>query len=346
MKLSLFLPVAMATSLAQTLPLEAQEPIKPLPETKIVLRVSRKFIHRLVGTGFQREEPINSNVDGVAVAGTALVSGRFQITLHESKTESEFDVLVSGEVSTLLTARRRPVEVHAHGAASFSGRRRFVHKGDLLAAEKMTLDARNQFTLDEICARRGGPAGAVTRRIARPFVRRGLAEGDHMADDEIRARLTPALETELDKLLAALNQIPPMVKQAHAVIIMENKLPPEGVRTYHAATKDHLLFSVGRPDRHIPSLPNLDKDKEAPLELWIGESKNAPKEEHRKFLLQNWRLIAPVLLMQLERRSPELAKEVGGPLAKLLEEVDLHEVPGWHVVTFAPKILAPTIKVP
>ena len=66
----------------------------------------------------------------------------------------------------------------------------------------------------------------------------------------------------------------------------------------------------------------------------------------RKFLLQNWQLVAPILLMQLERRSPELAKEVDAPLAKILEEVHIHEMPGWHVVTFAPQIHARTIEIP
>jgi hypothetical protein len=173
-----------------------------------------------------------------------------------------------------------------------------------------------------------------------------LAEGDLQADDEIRTRMTQELEIEVDKLIAALNKIPPLVKQAYELIILENKSPPEAMRVYRAATKEHLLFSIGAPDRRIPNLPNLDKEKPAPLELWIAVDKNALTEERRKAILANWRLIAPYLRSQLQRRSSELVKEVNEPLTRLIEEVQMHEVAGWHVLTFAPKIPLPTVGPP
>ena len=198
----------------------------------------------------------------------------------------------------------------------------------------------------QICSYRGGLTGALTRRIARPFVRRGLADGDSQADEKIRTEMTPVLETELGKLVVVLNQIPPLVKKAHELIILENQLPPDGVRFYRAATKEHLLISIGQPNQRIPSLPNLDKDKQAPLELWIGVARNASAEERRKFILQHWRLITPFLLAQLQRRSPQLTKELDEPLAHLLEEVQIHEMPGWHVLTFAPRIPLPGAQTP
>lgn len=237
--------------------------------------------------------------------------------------------------------------VLAHGEAPFSVRRQIVHKGDQFIAQALTMDVQNHFTLDEIRPCHSGLlTGALTQRIARPHVRRGLADGDHQADDEIRTRMTQALETELDKLVVALNKFPPLVKQAYELIILENKPPPEGVRAYRAATKEHLLLSIGAPDRHIPNLPNLGKDKQAPLELWIAVDKNALTEVRRKFILANWRSIAPYLRDQLQRRSPELVKEVDEPLTRLIEEVQIHEMPGWHVLTFAPKIPLPTVGPP
>jgi hypothetical protein len=150
----------------------------------------------------------------------------------------------------------------------------------------------------------------------------------------------------LDKLVEALNRVPPLVRQAHELVIAELKLPEEGVKPYRAATKDHLLFSMGKPDRRMPTLPKLAADQCAPVELWIAESKDAAKEKRRKWLLENWNLIVPVLMTQLDRRSPELAKEIDEPLAKLLEEIRIIDVPGWHVVLFAPKLETPTTKKP
>jgi len=346
MKLSHCLIATLSAIVTPFLAAHAQEPGKPLPETRIVLRVSGKFIQGLLGVSFQRDEPIGENVNGIAVTGTARAAGKLRVRLHESNTESNFDVLVRGEVLSQLSAMHRPVVVLAHGMAPFSACQSIVHQDHQFIAQTLTMDVRNHFTLDEICSYRGGLTGALTRRIARPFVRRGLADGDSQADEKIRTEMTPVLETELGKLVVVLNKIPPLVKKAHEVIILENKLRPDGVRFYRAATKEHLLISIGEPNQRIPSLPNLDKDKQAPLELWIGVARNASAEERRKFILQNWRLITPILRAQLQRRSPQLTEEQDEPLAQLLDEVQIHEMPGWHVLTFAPRIPLPAAQTP
>ena len=346
MKLSCSLIASLLAIVASFQSAAAQAPDKALPETRIVLRVSGDFIQKLVGRSFQRDEQIDTQVGGVAVEGAARVAGKFRVVLHESQTDSEFDVLARGDVVSQLTATRRPVVVQAHGSAPFCATRRIVHEGDLFVGRALTMDVCNHFTLDEIDSFRGGLRGALTRRVARPFVRRGLADGDCYADDEIRTQMAQALESELDKLVLALNQIAPLVKQAHELIILENKVSPESVQMYRAATSEHLLFSIGPPEHRIPDLPNLDKDKKAPLELWIAVSRNARKEERRKLMLKNWRLIVPFLSAQLQRRSPELTKELQEPLAHLLDEIQIHEMPGWHVITFAPKIAVPIVENP
>jgi hypothetical protein len=289
-----------------------------LPETRIVLRISGKFIQGLVGESFQRDEPIGENVNGIAVTGTARVAGKLHVRLHESDTECNFDVLARGEVLSQLVAKRRPVVVLAHGMAPFSACQPIVHQDHQFMAQTPMLDVRNHFTLDEICTCRGGLTGAITQRIARPFVLRDLADGDRQADEKIRSEM-PRMQTDLGKLVVVLNKIPPLVKKAHDLIILENKLPLAEERFYRAATKEYLLISIGEPNQRIPSLPNLDKDKQAPLELWIAVARDASKEERRKIILQNWRLITPYLRDQLQSR---------------------------HVLTFAPRLPLPAVQTP
>ena len=344
MKFTRCLIASLSAIVASCLPLAAEEPGKPLAETRFVLRISNNFIQGLVGPGFQRDDPIDAHVGKFDLAGKAHTAGKFQIALHESKSESNFEVLFSGDVQTQMAATRRPVVVQAHGAAPFRGRRQFVNKSEMFVAQTVTLDdVRHHFTLDEICSSRRGPTGALTRQIARPFARRGLADGDNHANGEIRIRVTQSLEAELDKLVLALNRIPPLVKKAHELIILENKVSSEEFRSYRAATKEYLLLSIDKPDCRIPSLPNLDKDKQAPLELWIAVAKNAPEEERLKFMLRNWRLIVPFLRDQLQRSSPDLTKELSEQLVRFLDEVQVHEIPGWHVLTFAPKTPRSTV---
>ena len=165
-----------------------------------------------------------------------------------------------------MTATRRPVVVQIHGEAPFSGRRPVVHQDDRFISRPLTMDVCNHFTLDEICSFHGGVTGMLTRRIARPMVRRDLVDGDCQADAEIRDRMTKALEPELDKLVVALNQIPPLVMQANELLILENKTPREQMRFYRAASKEYLIFSIGGPDRHTsPTCRNLEMDNQAAL---------------------------------------------------------------------------------
>ncbi len=317
--------------------LNAQEPT-PMPETRIVLRVSGEFIQCMLGKSFQRDEPIATNVQGVAVTGTAHVTGKLRVALKESDVDSAFDILIDGTVASQITGKSRPVVIQAHGNATFTGKRKYVSIDDQFVAEPVTLSACNQFTLDRICAFHGGLVGKLTERIARPYVLRSLAEGDRYAEEEIGRRMIQALETEFEKVVEAANKIPPLVKQAHQMLILEGRAPSEKVRVYRAATKEHLLFSLGKEGRRIPDLPTLPKEKQGPVELWIAVSKDEQKEKRRAFLLQNWRHIVPFLRAQLQKRSPELTKDVDEPLSRLLDDVQIHVIPGWHVLTFAPKL--------
>ena len=295
MRLTPFLVASLVAIVMPFLSARADEPGNPLPETRIVLRMSRKFIQGLLGERFQRNEPVRTNVDGIDVTGTAHASGTLRVRLHESDTEGNFDVLVRGEVLSELTATSPPVVVLTHGTAPFSVRQPIRHQGNQFVEQELTMDVRNHFTLDDIGSFRGGLTGALTRRIARPFVRRGLANGNSQADEKIRTEMTPVLKAELGKLVTVLNSIPPLVEKAYDMVILENKTPPDGVRFYRAATKDHLLISIGKPNQRIPTLPNLDKDQQAPLELWIAVSRRVPAEERRKFVLENWHFITPLL---------------------------------------------------
>jgi hypothetical protein len=162
MKASRCLIASLAAIVTLFLAAHAREPEKPLPETRIVLRVSGKFIQGLLGVRFQRDEPIGENVNGIAVTGAARVAGRLHVRLHESNTESNFDVLVRGEVLSKLAATRRPVVVLVDGSAPFIACQTIVHQDHQFMAQTLTMDVQNHFTLDEICSYRGGLTGALT----------------------------------------------------------------------------------------------------------------------------------------------------------------------------------------
>jgi hypothetical protein len=320
--------IVAAILIGQSIPVAAQ-PAKPLPETKIVLRVSRGFIHQLTGVHFQRVEPISKNT----TTGNARVQGRFDVQLRPSAIESEFDLLIDGEVSTQVMTTRRPVEVHTHGSGPFNGHRRIVFDGNGFTGQPIELNVAHHSSVDAILSFRGGLRGALARRIALPAVRRSLPDGDRQTAADIRARLSKTLEEETDNLMAVINKIGPLMRKGEELLIEEELITKGNRHLYRSATKDHLVLSLGMADRRIAELPEREASKSAPLELWIAKREES-KERRFEFFLKHWQLMAPLIDAQLARHDPELAKSLEGKLHK----VQMDSVAGWHVVTFAPEL--------
>ncbi len=336
MKLSSCL--AVATVLAHVLPVAAQEAARPA-ETKVVLRVSRELLTKLAGARFEKNQPIDSNADGVAVTGTAHVAGEVDARLHESATESDFDLHLSGNITIQLTATRRPVVVCAHGNAPFSATRRVGFDGTKFTGQPVCVSVANHFCLDGIGSFRPGVAGAVTRGLAQPFVRRGLRDGDRQADDEIRTQLGSGVVDATDRTIDALNSVEPTLAEARAflaVLAGKKKLP---LVPYHAATKHHLLLSIGLPDRVIAKLPSLERKDRAPLELWIAKRHDLLGEialdAGLVLVADNWKKNAKKLGAEILRKHPELVQVFGEEIqvkAHILQSGD------WHVITLTPTI--------
>jgi hypothetical protein len=258
------------------------------------------------------------------------VDGKFDVKLCESDNASDFDLLVNGEVLTQAAATSRPFQVHAHGVAAFTGRRRIVFDGNAFAGQAIEMNVTYRSTIDEICSFRGGVTGALARGIARPAVRRNLPEADAQAGNEIRAQLSTAVEKESDQLMVTMNKVGPLLKKGEEILREEKVLSVRSVQQYLAATEHHLYMGIGPPEHRIPKLPKLDVAKHGPIELWIAINK-ASKEDRLNPVLEHWKVIKPFVLQRVSRKSPELGK--------IIEQVVVESVDGWYVVRFAPKLL-------
>jgi len=144
------LVVVFAMHLPQGVQAEAQQPAKLLPETKVVLRISRQFILELTGKQFKRDEPIDKNAFGAIVKGNAHADGTYDVKLQKSDKLSDFDILVNGEVLTQVVATSRPVQVSAHGVAAFSGRRRIAFDGNAFTGQAIEMNATYGSSIDQI----------------------------------------------------------------------------------------------------------------------------------------------------------------------------------------------------
>ena len=308
----------------------AEDPKVDLPETKVVLRISREFIYELTAKRFQRDVPVALNAGGVAVAGTAHVDGATSVEIQGSENACSFELGVQGQVSTHLVATVRAVELQLHGSAPFSARRRIVFEDIAFSAHPAEVTTDYHSTIDRICTVRPGLLGAMTRGIASSKARRTLPESDVQAAAEIRTRLTEAIEKESDDLLILLNKVGAIVKEGEQLLREEKLLSARSVQHYLAATPKSLYISVGPPGHRIAKLPRLNASDRQPIELWVAIKKPG-KTDRFSPVLENWKLVKPFLLPRIAQRSPESAK--------ILDQVQIRKVEDWHVVTFAPDLL-------
>jgi hypothetical protein len=314
----------------QGIPVDAQPPTGQLPETKVVLRISREFILELTGKQFRRDEPIHKKTFGAIVEGTALVTGRFDVGLQRSDSAAEFDLLVNGEILTRWTATSRAVQVYAHGFAAFQGRRRIAFDGNAFTGQAIDMGATYRSDIDRICSFRTGPFGELSRDIADPLARLRLPRADGQAENQIRNELSTAIEKDTDHLLLAMNKVGPLLKQGEEILRQEKVLSASSVEHYLAATEQHLYMSLGPPGHRIPELPRLDVSQRGPIEMWIAIKKVSTGDSLTP-VLKHWELVKPFVLQRIARESPELVK--------IVEHVQVESVAGWYVVRFAPKLL-------
>jgi hypothetical protein len=324
-------------------------PLAPVPvtaqdsEATAVLRVSRDFLRTLIGVRFEKDEPIDENSDNVFITGAAHAEGKFDVKLLKNDEQNDFDLSLSGTVTTRVLATRRPVQVRAHGAAPFHAQRRIHFDGKTFTAQPICLTVAHHFQLDRIDTLRHGPFSPLVRGIARPAVRRGLLDGDRQTDARLREVLTKAAEEESDKLVDVLNNIDPVFTQIKALLKGKLNLDLSALQTFRATTDDYLQVGVGK-EKTFPKLPDLDAKHQAPLELWISSKVEAQDPRMQAVLKQcrevkDWQVLRQRVLDQLVRRHSARIQEIAKKAQAALD-IDLVAVPNteWRVLTFAPRL--------
>lgn len=330
MSLVLSLVAVLLSLVAQSAPPPARQSTGELPETKVVLRISREFIHELTAKQFKRDVPIEMDFSGTTVMGSASARGTTEVEIQASENSCNFELVVNGQVTTELVATSRATQTHLHGFAPFKGRRRIVFDDASFLGQNVNLETSYHSSIDRICSFRSGVMGALARNLASSALRRDLSQDDLKAGDEVRARLTAEIIKESDGLLATLNKVGSMVKKGEELLRDEKLLSARSVQHYLAATKRSLYISIGPPQHQIAKLPRSRASEREPIELWVAIQKPG-KVDRLSPLLANWKIVKPFILPRIAQQSPETAK--------ILDEVQVKSVDGWHIVTFAPKLL-------
>ena len=306
------------------------EPTIDLPETRVVLRISREFIYELTRQRFQKDVPVSLISGNAVVQGTANAEGTTDIEIQASENACSFDLIVRGNVTTRLVASTGGVQLRLHGDAPFTASRRVLFEDVAFTARRAEVATSYHSTIEGICAFQGGLIGAVKRGVASSTARWTIPGSDLQAGEEVRARLIDAIDSESDGLLITLNKVGAIVKEGEQLLRDEKLLSSRSVQHYLAATPRSLYISLGPPGHRIAKLPRLTAPERQPIELWVAIRKPG-KVDRFSSVLANWKLVKPFILPRIAERSPEAAK--------LLDQVEIRKVQDWHVLTFAPELL-------
>jgi hypothetical protein len=312
---------------------QGPEGVKP----QAVLRISRSFLVKLTRQQFAQDEPIQTTAMGATINGTAHAAGGYNVKLHPSSTECDFDLLVNGTITTQMTVTRPPVVLQLSGATPLEGYRRVRFDGKTFLGLPPSVGVCYHAQLDQLCTLRHGPASPLIRCVARPIVLRSLPDGDAEADQDIRRQVGDSITQETDRIVAVLNEVVDV--QRHAVEFLRDyvKLPPVTPPAV-GATDEYLLAGVGFAPGEPPHLPEAAGQAQAPVELWVHHKLTLPQEVLVKLLDERlkarWRQVKPAIKQRLEKHSHDLAQLIDD----VREDVTLDAVkgePDWHVIRFS-----------
>jgi hypothetical protein len=317
---------------------QGPEGVKP----QAVLRISRSFLVKLTRRQFTQDEPIQTTAMGATVTGTAHAAGGYNVKLHPSSTESNFDLLVAGTITTEMTVTRPPVVLRLSGATPLEGFRRVRFDGRTFVGQPASVGACYHAQLDQLCTLRHGPASPFIRCVARPIVLRSLPDADAEADRDIRGQVGDSITQETDRIIAVLNDVVDVQRHAVEFLRAYVKLPPV-MPPAVAATDEYLLAGVGFAPGEPPHLPQAAGPAQAPVELWVHHKLTLTQEVLVKLLDERlkarWKQVKPAIKKRLEKHSPELAQLIDD----VREDVTLEAVkgePNWHVIRFSRQLHA------
>jgi len=268
-------------------------------QTKIVLRISKEFVRRHAPPAVEHVAPINRNLFGSRVTGTAITRGRPSLTMDTDHSKAVFTLHFKGTTTTRTVASKHPVKAYNTGVATFDVHRPIHFDGMQFTDGPETIEATYSSKLEGLSTP-PGLRGRIVRKFALPQIEAMKPKADAIALADTKSDVLEAFGKHSDELVSDLNRRMPW-KQTLA-LLMPQQTQWDG---HFASTKDWILASPGPIDATIPELPPEAADALAPIELWVH---GKPGEASAAKVVAAWSAVHFGLDQFRAPASPDAAK--------------------------------------
>ncbi len=243
------------------------------PSRWIVVRLAASLFQPLIEQPIDERLPVDEEILGVHVVGTAHVLGQPRLELVDDAHAAGLTVRLTGTIASQTTGRMGPVTIFGGSQTQFTASKRVVFDPSRgFVGQWAAIDVQTKVSTQRIESRRGGPLGRAIERLAWSRAQASNAEATAIVRERTERRLRAEFDRLLDARLARINR---MVNVRHIVelIVASDK----GVQ-YACSTSAAGLQIAAAPAAADPAeLPNGQTlpgfaDGGLPVQVWVSDS--------------------------------------------------------------------------
>ncbi len=142
------------------------DPSGPVPADLILIRVSRRVLEQQIEQNIERNDPVDDNILGTDIRGTAHVNGASQLLVVENDRQAEINAVFAGKIHSKTVGHNGPVVLQINSTTPFRASKRIVIDADGIRMLPTEVSAKTTSHTTDIDAQVGGLRGRIAERIA------------------------------------------------------------------------------------------------------------------------------------------------------------------------------------
>jgi hypothetical protein len=217
---------------------------KPLPEHRVVLRVSDRLLNSMMdNAAIDRQTDVCEVILGTSIYGKARVQGKPDVQLVPSADDATFHITLEGTIHSQTIGYNGPVIVRSRSVTTFTATRPVVFEpGKGFYGLPSQVSAHTESFVEGISSTRRGLIGRMITRRARKIEAAQHAEATEIARQKAEARIKSGFDRNSEQRLARLNKVADFRTLATAALRARGGVEPR----YACCTTPHYLQFTAR----------------------------------------------------------------------------------------------------
>ncbi|MEX2174936.1 MAG: hypothetical protein WD872_11280 [Pirellulaceae bacterium] len=200
---------------------------------------------RLAAVGMEQyvdtTTPVRDNILGTDLHGTARLTGRTTLVMHENPNAASLSILLGGTAISNNIGYNGPVTVHTTGATRVWGSKQLRMTADGLVGFRATARCSTNSTIHDICANCG-----LIEKIAWKRAGKQKSEAEAIGSSRAAARVATQMDRESSGLIAEQNQ---RYRERFKLPLVRRNAFPEGLRFSSSRDRAYVQMLQAGPSR-------------------------------------------------------------------------------------------------